>query len=503
MTPPPTIVGHLRAACGPNPAGTTDHELVAKFAAARDEGAFELLVWRHAGMVLRTCRGVLRDHQAAEDAAQATFLALARQAGGVGRRGTVAGWLYRVARRIAGRAAGRRSRFPVGPAEDLDRLPGPTAERESDLAGRLLDELDRLPDKYRAPVLLCFFDGLSHTDAAKRLGWPIGTVAGRLARAKDRLRRRLAAQRAAGLGALLATGLATPAFVGATTRAAVAFAARDLGRLSPVVLQLATREIQSMVAMKVQWAAALAFGGVLALGGVWAGGQAPPGELPAKAPPAKEAKADPDLEKQLAENRKLLEEFDQLSRDFVALQALMNQVTKDPARAKADAERLKKVTDEWLRPVNQKLRGELGIAAGRPVPTPDAVESAGEAKKLEGEWRVVSLRAGDRVATADETKGMRWSIREGEITGTDPDGSTGKMLFRLNPKATPKEIDLTPLKAGKEGTQALGIFRLDKDRLEIVLSDPKRPGATRPKEFVAAGAGVSSIVLERIPPVGR
>src|SRR5688572_17101587 len=104
MTPPPTIVGHLRAACGPNPGGPTDHELVAKFAAGRDEGSFELLVWRHAGMVLRTCRSVLRDHQAAEDAAQATFLALARQAGSVGRRGTVAGWLYRVARRIAARA---------------------------------------------------------------------------------------------------------------------------------------------------------------------------------------------------------------------------------------------------------------------------------------------------------------------------------------------------------------------------------------------------------------
>ena len=202
-------------------------------------------------MVLRTCRGVLRDHQAAEDAAQATFLALARQAKSVGRRGTVAGWLYRVARRIAARAVARRARIATVPAEGLDHLPGPTPEPESDLAGRLLDELDRLPDKYRAPVLLCFFDGLSHADAAKRLGWPVGTVAGRLARAKDRLRRRLAASGSA--GPLLATGVVTPAFA-SSPRAAMSFVARDFAGLSPVVLQLATQEIQSMIATKIQWA---------------------------------------------------------------------------------------------------------------------------------------------------------------------------------------------------------------------------------------------------------
>src|SRR5689334_5306418 len=131
MTPPPTIVGQLRAACGPGSGGPTDHELVAKFAAARDEGAFELLVWRHSGMVLRTCRSVLHDYQAAEDAAQAAFLGLARQGGSVG-RGTVGGWLYRVARRnarrIATRAAVRRARGPMASADGLDRVSGPAAE---------------------------------------------------------------------------------------------------------------------------------------------------------------------------------------------------------------------------------------------------------------------------------------------------------------------------------------------------------------------------------------
>src|SRR5947207_2009193 len=141
MNPPPrpTVASHLRAALGPRPGGPADADLLARFAAARDEAAFELLVWRHAGMVLRVCRGVLRDHHAAEDAAQAAFLALARRAAAVGRRGTVAGWLYRVARRVAGRAARRRP--PPVLAIDLDQFQGPGPAADPDLAGALHDEL--------------------------------------------------------------------------------------------------------------------------------------------------------------------------------------------------------------------------------------------------------------------------------------------------------------------------------------------------------------------------
>ena len=89
MTPthkPATVLNCLRAVAD----GPADAALLARFARDRDEGAFELLVWRHAGMVLAACRAVLRDHHAAEDACQATFLALARQAHAVGGRGTAA-----------------------------------------------------------------------------------------------------------------------------------------------------------------------------------------------------------------------------------------------------------------------------------------------------------------------------------------------------------------------------------------------------------------------------
>ncbi|HKB05668.1 MAG TPA: efflux RND transporter periplasmic adaptor subunit [Gemmataceae bacterium] len=285
-SPPPTVASHLRAALGPGAGGPADADLLARFAAARDEGAFELLVWRHAEMVLRACRGVLRDHHAAEDAAQAAFLALARRATAVGRRGTVAGWLYRVARRVAWRAA-RRRRL-VLPAVDPDRVPGPAPAADPHLAGALLDELDRLPDKYRAPILLCYFDGLSHADAARRLGWPIGTVAGRLARARERLKRRLT-HRGAGLPAAVFGGAAAPAgFAAATARAAVAFAVRG-GRpaeISPAVLQLASAEIRSMVATKVQWGAGvLAVAGGLTVG-AWSAAQGPGDGQPAGRAPA-------------------------------------------------------------------------------------------------------------------------------------------------------------------------------------------------------------------------
>src|SRR5262245_43089292 len=111
------VLRHLVAALGPDPDVPADADLLERFVRDRDAGAFELLVWRHAALVFRVCRGILRDQHAAEDAAQATFLALARQAGSVGRTGSVAGWLFRVARRIAVRAA-RSER--TGAATDLD-----------------------------------------------------------------------------------------------------------------------------------------------------------------------------------------------------------------------------------------------------------------------------------------------------------------------------------------------------------------------------------------------
>src|SRR5688572_3594453 len=159
MTPanPPSVARYLTAALG-SADGPTDVDLLGRFADGRDQAAFELLVWRHAGMVLRVSRAVVRDHHAAEDVTQAAFLALARKAGSIGRRDAVAGWLYRVARRLAVRTA-RQRRISTA---DLDHVPARPDAPPDEVSPRLHAELARLPEKYRLPVLLCFFEGLTH-----------------------------------------------------------------------------------------------------------------------------------------------------------------------------------------------------------------------------------------------------------------------------------------------------------------------------------------------------
>jgi RNA polymerase sigma factor (sigma-70 family) len=292
MTQPTPVLRYLRAALGPDADGPSDAELLGRFVADRDQAAFELIVWRHAGTVLRVGRGVLRDRHAAEDVAQAAFLVLARKAGSIGRRQAVAAWLYRVAYRIAVRAARRR---PAASTADLDRLPASQTDAPDTEAVRLLhDELAKLPEKYRAPLLLCFFDGLSHADAARRLGWPVGTVAGRVARAKEWLHRRLS-RRGVAIPAVAAVA-AEPAFVAATAQAAVAFAAGSVvvPEVSATVLELAKGAIRAMTVTKFQWAAGvLAACGALTAGGVWATAQGP-GAAPSGQPPAAPAPTPPE-----------------------------------------------------------------------------------------------------------------------------------------------------------------------------------------------------------------
>jgi len=226
--------------------GAADAELLARFAASRDESAFELLVWRHAAFVQRVCKSVLRDHHAAEDAAQATFLVLARKAHTFSGRGSVVGWLYKIARRIALRAAKDCSRRATATA-NLDRLPGAHLESPHDLdeIAALCTEVDRLPERYRVPVLLCFFEGLTHTEAARRTGWPVGTIAGQLARAKALLSRRLA-KKGVGVAAMM-LGLPAAGFVSNTAQAATAFAVnRIVPGVEPSVLHLAEGAMKTM-----------------------------------------------------------------------------------------------------------------------------------------------------------------------------------------------------------------------------------------------------------------
>lgn len=188
----------------------SDAILLERFAKGREEAAFVVLVKRHGPLVERICRRILRNEQDVEDVFQATFLILARKAAFISWQDSVSGWLTAVAHRLAMHARSGAARQRVqeisisvlaGKANDIDgRLPekyhplsdpSPEIERR-DLRRLLDDELSNLPEKYRAPVVLCYLEGWTHEEAAQQLGWPTGSMSRRLDRARALLRRRLA-----------------------------------------------------------------------------------------------------------------------------------------------------------------------------------------------------------------------------------------------------------------------------------------------------------------------
>jgi DNA-directed RNA polymerase specialized sigma24 family protein len=156
--PAASVIRKLRSALGSTADETADTVLLSRFAATRDENAFELLVWRHSGIVLRVCQSILRDHHGAEDASQAVFLALAKQAAVVSRRGSVAGWLYRVAWRIANKANRRRS---VPTISELNRVAAlePAVTVDPALAALVHEEVAKLPEKYWVRCCFAFSKG--------------------------------------------------------------------------------------------------------------------------------------------------------------------------------------------------------------------------------------------------------------------------------------------------------------------------------------------------------
>ncbi|HZY87433.1 MAG TPA: sigma-70 family RNA polymerase sigma factor [Gemmataceae bacterium] len=204
----------LRAVAAPAGGALSDAQLLERFTTARDEAAFETLLWRHGPMVLGTCRRVLRHPQDAEDAFQATFLVLARKAGAIGKRESVGSWLYKVAYRAALRARARAARQPRSGAAWPEPA-APEARRPADDLRPVLDaELNRLPEKYRAPLVLHYLEGKTVEQAARELGCPSGTLASRLARGRELLRDRLARRGVALTAALFGAGLAGQAAAG-------------------------------------------------------------------------------------------------------------------------------------------------------------------------------------------------------------------------------------------------------------------------------------------------
>src|SRR5262245_43864095 len=195
---------------GPELGGVSDAQLLERFVTVRDEAAFEVLVWRHGGLVLHVCGRLLRHAEDAEDVFQATFLALARRGGSIGKAEAVASWLYKVAYRLALRVrarAAREERRPGGRA-----LPAPPAGGAVGPDVRLVldEEINSLPEKYRTPVVLCYLEGRTTQEAARQVGCARGTICSRLAWARKRLRGRLARRGLTFPAAGLATACLSP-----------------------------------------------------------------------------------------------------------------------------------------------------------------------------------------------------------------------------------------------------------------------------------------------------
>ena len=260
-------------------AGLTDAQLLEMFIAQNDQAAFEALVRRYGSMVLKVCHRVIRNHHDAEDAYQATFLVLARKASTVTPRDRVANWLHGVAFRTALKAKSLRAKMAVRERQ-VPGMPEPQAMPQNschDLQTVIDLELSRLADIYRLPILLCDLEGKSIKNTAQQLGWPQGTVAGRLARGRKLLAKRLAPHglAMAGGAVLLQNSVSAcvpPALVAATVKAAGAYAAgksmATTGMISANVALLMEGMVKAMFLTKMKIAAVvLVVGSIVALGG--------------------------------------------------------------------------------------------------------------------------------------------------------------------------------------------------------------------------------------------
>lgn len=344
---------------------TTDRELLERFLQRREEAAFAALIERHGPMVFGVCRRVLRDEHEAEDAFQATFLVLARRAASIRRRDAVSHWLYGVAYRVASklkaRTFARREKEKV-----LAQLPSALPNSDPiplviwrELRVVLDEELSQLPDKYRAPIVLCYLQGKTNEGAAKELGWSAGSMSKRLAAGKEMLRERLE-KRGMALttgflfGAIspgVASAAVSPAVATATVKAVlfgVAGKAAAAGLISANAALLTEGVLKAMFMNKLKTTVLVLFGvgalssgsGIVAYNTLGLGGQENQQEAPQKPEPKA---AGPSTEKRLAELRKakreaVAEEWEARWQEFIAGRGTI-EIALDCARRLLNSER--------------------------------------------------------------------------------------------------------------------------------------------------------------------
>jgi RNA polymerase sigma-70 factor (ECF subfamily) len=425
----------------------SDAQLLDRFVKERQQAAFAAILFRHGPMVLGVCRRVLASEQDVEDAFQATFLVLARKSGSIRRGAQVGNWLYGVAYRAAVKAralnrlrankereAGRRPR-PEGPNEEVERL-----------LPLLDEELNRLPDRYRLPIVLCHLEGRPIREVAQMLGWPQGTLASRLARGRSLLAKRLARRMGQAIGGVLATVLANAAsaasvpapWTSMVLTAAPLYASGGTGASAMVSLRtasLAKGVMRVMLLTKLKLSAGilgLLVAGTIGIAGAALGlGQAVGGEEGTGLP-------------------------DKITRSLAT-----DEQPKAPPADKKEAE-------------TKTL------------------------EKLKGTWKLVQMvRDGEDGPTTKD----QMTIDGKDITIKRERGNPENAVFEIDPSSDPITMDIAGFDQDGKKLDALpGIIKIEKDKLTICQAGPGA-GVARPKEFTSTKENkYQLLVLEREKP---
>jgi RNA polymerase sigma factor (sigma-70 family) len=449
---------------------SNDAQLLGCFIEHRDEAAFAALVRRHGPMVLGVCQRVLRNHYDAEDAFQATFLVLVRKAAVIASRELLANWLYRVAyqtalkaRAVAGKRRRRETQMPEMPEPEA-----PPQDLWSDLRSLLDQELSGLPTKYRVPILLCDLKGHSRTEAARQLGWPEGTLSGRLARAREMLARRLArrgfvvtAGTLAGLFARQAASACVPTPLAVSTiRAATSLVTGETvigqtaaaGAISFKVAALTEGVLRAMLMTKLKIVAmVLLLTGLIAVGGgLFAYQTAAAERSKAETPAGKGKRGDTDAPK--------------------------------PDAPKPDAPKPDATKPDATKPDATK---------------PDATKV--DKEKLQGLWQIESMEGDGMKVSSDDLAAVdgaqrRIRIDDDKWITTNAQGNEESRAFRLDATKTPRAINIKALDGSFD---QLGIYRLDGDDLKICFCGGEKQ--ERPTEFATQkGSPMMLIVYKRV-----
>jgi RNA polymerase sigma factor (sigma-70 family) len=400
-----------RIVAAPGTGEPTDGQLLEGFIHRGEESAFAALMQRHGPMALGVCQRVLGDVHDAEDAFQATFLVLARKAGTVRKYESVGSWLYGVAYRIAlkAKAAAARRRRAESEMVMIPRAEAPTDAAWRDLRPVLDEELNRLPEKYRAPVVLCYLEGKTNAEAAHHLGWTKGTVSGRLARARQQLRGRLTRRGITWSGGVLsatllengATAAVPPALATTTFKAALVAAAGKTavaGAVSAQAAALAEGVIKTMFLTKLKMAMVVLMSvGLIGTGAgmlTYGAGAGPLADAASSAGVTAKVEGPDDNDQPESELAKLRKENERLRKRVAQIEEELRNVRRFLEASQAEAD---KARNEAIRRLNDAERARYAASIAE-------VEQKRAAEKDEKDVQNPIQQAANRAKSANNMK---------------------------------------------------------------------------------------------------